>query len=323
MNSHSLYSPTADDPISIGPPPSPHSSLSLTQFKTWCGLRLVLAGELSSQLLVFKGLKVWCNLDSKAFGYEHPLVKGPTLAYPSDGSSIGEYLTSLIPKYSRDHLLTFDVIAYNGRRSVMRHIRIPTGGRQIASSPEYPVSDNSVHAHIAKSQALGRVEQQMAMDPEAATNLNYALSPGIPLKKVLQPCQQSSVPPSPIPPTPSVKEEYHHPTSPGGFLNVNCYDPMAYVGVPSQGSSPEFPGPFSFEEGLHQWTKTSKPLSDSRFQHEKATSQHQVCHAHKACCETMNKIANMMPNDLGAVDEWLKNLELSNYNETKGKGRAE
>ncbi|CAH7682501.1 hypothetical protein PPACK8108_LOCUS15437 [Phakopsora pachyrhizi] len=135
--------------------------------------------------------------------------------------------------------------------------------RQIASSPEDPVSEDSVCTHIAKYQVMGKVGHQGAKDSEAGvlvipppllghgisgdaegkTNLNYALSPGIPLKKVLQPLQQSSVAPYPIPPTPLIKKEYHHPTSLGRFFE-------SYVGVSSQGSSTELPVQFAFEDGL-------------------------------------------------------------------------
>ncbi|CAH7680287.1 hypothetical protein PPACK8108_LOCUS13345 [Phakopsora pachyrhizi] len=92
----------------------------------------------------------------------------------------------------------------------------------------------------------------ISADAEAETNPNYALSPEIPLKKFLELQQQSSVALYPILPTPSIKGEYHHPTSVEGFSNVNRYGPMAYVGVSSQGSSPELSGPFAFEEGLQQ-----------------------------------------------------------------------
>ncbi|KAI8444272.1 hypothetical protein BY996DRAFT_6499149 [Phakopsora pachyrhizi] len=151
-------------------------------------------------------------------------------------------------------------------------VDLPIGSqpkRWIASSPEDPVSDNSVHAHIGKSKALGGVVQQRAKDPEAAvlidphpevspplvghenlanadgkTNTYYAPAPGGSFMKDL--------PPSPIPPTLSTKEGYHHPTSLGGFLNVNRYGPMAYASVSSQSSFPEFPGSFAFDDRLPQ-----------------------------------------------------------------------
>ncbi|CAH7690782.1 hypothetical protein PPACK8108_LOCUS26224 [Phakopsora pachyrhizi] len=129
------------------------------------------------------------------------------------------------------------------------------------------------------------------------------------LEKLLQPRQWFSVAPSPIPPTPSIKEEYHHPTSLGEFLNVNPCGPMAYVGVPSQGSSPELPSLFAFDDRLPLWTKTSKPLSGPPFKQEKMP----------------NKKTSQA--DLGAVNKCLKDLELSNYmglerNDTKGKGKG-
>ncbi|CAH7677822.1 hypothetical protein PPACK8108_LOCUS12892 [Phakopsora pachyrhizi] len=178
---------------------------------------------------IFKGPKVWCNPDLKAFGYEHPLAKESTPAYPSDCSSIGELLTSLFPIYSRDHLLAFNTVAYNGRRSVMRRIGIPTGGlaigcnawtnheglvvdlptgsqrkRQITSLRDGLISEDSVLAHIAKSQVIGWVGHHGAKDSEAGVlvspppllgrgisadaeggaNTNYASSPGIPLKRI-------------------------------------------------------------------------------------------------------------------------------------------
>ncbi|KAI8452900.1 hypothetical protein BY996DRAFT_6553462 [Phakopsora pachyrhizi] len=292
MNSHLPYFPTTEDPIGIGPPPSLHSSLSPT-FSTghtsasgdWMPGHNGFT-EFTRKKEISKGPMVWCNPDLKAFGYEHPL-----------------FLTSLFLIYSRDHLLTFDIVAYNGRRSVMRRVGIPTGGvaigcnawtnhegvvRQIASLPDDPVSEDSVRAHISKSQGMRKLGQQGARDPKAValvspppfpgcvtsadaegeTNLNYALSPG------------SSVAPSPVPPTPITKKEYHHPTSLGGFLGTNPYGPQAYIGVPSQVSSPELPGPFAFEDGLPRWTKTAEPLSDPLFQQEKI----------------MKEVANMMPN---------------------------
>ncbi|CAH7683653.1 hypothetical protein PPACK8108_LOCUS17289, partial [Phakopsora pachyrhizi] len=81
-------------------------------------------------------------------------------------------------------------------------------------------------------------------DAEGETNPNYALSPGVPLQRILPPCHQSSVIPSPIPPTLLKKKEYHHLTLLGGFLGTNPYGPRAYIGMPSQASSPELPGPF-------------------------------------------------------------------------------
>ncbi|KAI8449417.1 hypothetical protein BY996DRAFT_6551002 [Phakopsora pachyrhizi] len=318
--------------------------------------------EFTRKKEISKGPMVWCKPDLKAFGYEHPLVQEPTPAYPSDGSSICEFLTSLVPIYSRDHLLTFDIVAYNGRRSVMRCVWIPTGGvaigrnawtnhegvvvdsptgsqpkRQIASLPDNPVSEDSVRAHIAKSQGMRQHGQQGARDPKAVDLVSPPPLPGhgtsadteVPLKKILPPRHQSSVAPSPIPPTPIKKKEFHHPTLLGGFPGTNPYGPQAYIGVLSQASSPKLPGPFAFEYGVPRWTKTAEPLSNPLFQQEKATAQRQISHSHKAYGETMNKVANMMPNKQirsWAVDEWLKDLELSNYmgldrKNTKGKGR--
>ncbi|CAH7667153.1 hypothetical protein PPACK8108_LOCUS1542 [Phakopsora pachyrhizi] len=117
---------------------------------------------------------------------------------------------------------------------------------------------------------MGQVGQQEIQDPEAVvlvsppslpgrgtsadaegeTNQNYAFSPGVPLKRIPLPRYQSSVAPSPIPPTPIKKNEYHHPTLLGGFLGTNPYGPRAYIGVPSQASSPKLPGLFAFEDGL-------------------------------------------------------------------------
>ncbi|CAH7667209.1 expressed protein [Phakopsora pachyrhizi] len=139
--------------------------------------------------------------------------------------------------------------------------------RQIASLPNNPVSEDSVHAHIAKSQGMRQLGQQGARDPKAVvlvsppplpgrgtsadaegeTNPNYALSPGVPLKRILPQGHQSSVAPSPIPPTLLKKKEYHHPTPLGGFLGTNPYGPRAYIGVPSQVSSPKLPGPFAMK----------------------------------------------------------------------------
>ncbi|CAH7679195.1 hypothetical protein PPACK8108_LOCUS13275 [Phakopsora pachyrhizi] len=121
MNSHLPYSPTTEDPIGIGSPPSLHSSLSPI-FSTgntsasgdWmpghngfteatvcrsgkceiCQVRKKPC-EFVYKKEISKGFKVWCNPELKAFGYEHPLTMEPTPGYPSDGSSIGEFLTSL------------------------------------------------------------------------------------------------------------------------------------------------------------------------------------------------------------------------------------
>ncbi|CAH7667035.1 hypothetical protein PPACK8108_LOCUS1408 [Phakopsora pachyrhizi] len=137
---------------------------------------------------IFKGPKVWCNPDIKVFIYEHPLIKELNLAYPSDGLSISELLTSIVPIYSGDHLLTFDAVAYKGRRSVMRRVGIPTGGvaigrdswtnyegvvRPIASFPDKPISKDYVRAHIANSQVMGPT----SADSEGEADPNYALIP--------------------------------------------------------------------------------------------------------------------------------------------------
>ncbi|CAH7687105.1 hypothetical protein PPACK8108_LOCUS21842 [Phakopsora pachyrhizi] len=207
MNSHLPYSPTTEDPIGIGPPPSLHSSLSptLSTGHTSASGDWIPGHNEFTEKEISKGPMVRCNLDLKAFGYDHPLVKAPTPPYPSDGSSIGEFLTSLVPIYFRDHLLTFDIVAYNGRRSVMRCVGIPTGGvaigpnawtnhegvvvdlptgsqpkRQIASLPDKSVSEDSVsRGHGSKSSGFGQPTPLpgcgTSADAEGDTNPNYDL----------------------------------------------------------------------------------------------------------------------------------------------------
>ncbi|CAH7690351.1 hypothetical protein BY996DRAFT_6497522 [Phakopsora pachyrhizi] len=233
-------------PTTISPDDYRHSKLPATKVSWYNQTQSEDLKEIS------KGHMVWCNPDFKAFGYEHPLEKEPTPAYPSDGSFIGEHIG--IPTDS----LAIGRNTWTNNEGVV--VDFPTGSqpkRQIASSPDNPISEDSVRAHITKSQVMGQdceagvlvsppplLGCEISLNAEGETNPNYALSPGIPLNKVYQPCQQSSVAPSPI------EDKYHHPTSLGGFLNVNCYGPMAYVGVPSQGSSPELLDPFAFEDGL-------------------------------------------------------------------------
>ncbi|KAI8449697.1 hypothetical protein BY996DRAFT_6449070 [Phakopsora pachyrhizi] len=140
--------------------------------------------------------------------------------------------------------------------SLVKGIRtstIPTGGVAIghdawtnhegvkwtASLPDNPISEDSVHAYIAKSQVVVRVGPQGAQDYEAGVLV---------IPPHLLGC--------------GISADSDDETNPNYalILNVNCYGPIAYVSVPSQGSSPELPGPFAFEDGLPQWTETSIPL---------------------------------------------------------------
>ncbi|KAI8456882.1 hypothetical protein BY996DRAFT_6571315 [Phakopsora pachyrhizi] len=103
------FSPISSLPSNIGPPPSPHSSLSsvLSDFNTesadWMdGTNGFTASAKFKAFRVSKvkcnfsehtettGPLVWCNPTTKAYGYELPIPRTPTEDMDSGVSSKGE-----------------------------------------------------------------------------------------------------------------------------------------------------------------------------------------------------------------------------------------